>query len=361
MTPSRLAPGEVGAVEARRLQLGAPQVEPRQVEAVEAPAGEIDEPVGSASASAASISARVMSALVKSSDLRSRYRSMSCARGAMHMAQASMVAGSITFVQQRTSLRTSAGGRHWQHTADQMSCARLPAPGTAYHARHLASHDCKWATSIAVAATRIVRDVALRSGRTYPSCRARMGGARLPNPIGASIPWSGRNGPDAWSARSSRAGRTLRRRRGARCRAPANDYPTVARADYVFGCMQVNGQTRDALERCSCSIDVIAALLPYEQYEEAETVMRVRQRGGKNAVDVPEHADAAGEGRRPEARAGRGGTALLLTPNCCPFGQVGRQSQCGHRRMTCGARARVHIFAECAPGRDRHALRTQGQ
>ena len=64
---------------------------------------------------------------------------------------------------------------------------------------------------------------------------------------------------------------------------PANDYPTAARADYVFGCMQVNGQTRDALERCSCSIDVIASLLPYDQYEEAETVMRVRQRGGKNA------------------------------------------------------------------------------
>jgi hypothetical protein len=64
---------------------------------------------------------------------------------------------------------------------------------------------------------------------------------------------------------------------------PANDYPTAARADYVFGCMQVNGQTRDALERCACSIDVIASLLPYDQYEEAETVMRVRQRGGKNA------------------------------------------------------------------------------
>ncbi len=64
---------------------------------------------------------------------------------------------------------------------------------------------------------------------------------------------------------------------------PANDYPTVVRADYVFGCMQVNGQTRDALERCSCSIDVIASLLPYDRYEEAETVMSVRQRGGKNA------------------------------------------------------------------------------
>jgi hypothetical protein len=64
---------------------------------------------------------------------------------------------------------------------------------------------------------------------------------------------------------------------------PANDYPTVARADYVFGCMQVNGQTREALEKCSCSIDVIASLLAFEHYEEAETVMRVRQRGGKNA------------------------------------------------------------------------------
>jgi hypothetical protein len=64
---------------------------------------------------------------------------------------------------------------------------------------------------------------------------------------------------------------------------PANDYPTAARADYVFACMQVNGRTRETLERCSCSIDVIASLIPYEQYEEAETIMRVRQRGGESA------------------------------------------------------------------------------
>jgi hypothetical protein len=56
-----------------------------------------------------------------------------------------------------------------------------------------------------------------------------------------------------------------------------NDYPTDARADYVVGCMAVNGGTRDALERCSCSIDVIASILPYDQYEHAETVLRMRQ------------------------------------------------------------------------------------
>lgn len=60
-----------------------------------------------------------------------------------------------------------------------------------------------------------------------------------------------------------------------------NDYPTAARADYVFGCMQVNGQTREVLQKCSCSIDVIAELLPFSEYEEAETVMSVRQKGGE--------------------------------------------------------------------------------
>ena len=63
---------------------------------------------------------------------------------------------------------------------------------------------------------------------------------------------------------------------------PANDYPTYARADYVFACMQTNGQTREALEKCSCSIDQIATLLPFEEYEQAETILSVRQKGGEN-------------------------------------------------------------------------------
>lgn len=65
---------------------------------------------------------------------------------------------------------------------------------------------------------------------------------------------------------------------------PANDYPTYARADYVFACMQTNGQTRQVLDKCSCSIDQIAALLPFEEYEQAETIMSVRQKGGENVT-----------------------------------------------------------------------------
>ena len=63
----------------------------------------------------------------------------------------------------------------------------------------------------------------------------------------------------------------------------ASDYPTNARADYVFGCMAANGQTREALERCSCSLDIIASILPYERYVQAETVLTMRQGVGRQA------------------------------------------------------------------------------
>ena len=60
-----------------------------------------------------------------------------------------------------------------------------------------------------------------------------------------------------------------------------NDYPTAARADYVFACMKSNGETRKALEQCSCSIDVIASILPYERYVLAETLLSLGQIPGE--------------------------------------------------------------------------------
>ena len=56
-----------------------------------------------------------------------------------------------------------------------------------------------------------------------------------------------------------------------------NDYPTSARMEYVFGCMKANGETRQTIEQCSCSIDVLASLLPYEKYVNAETVLSMSQ------------------------------------------------------------------------------------
>ena len=85
-----------------------------------------------------------------------------------------------------------------------------------------------------------------------------------------------------------------------------NDYPTTARADYVFGCMKANGETRRALEQCSCSIDVIATILPYERYVTAETVLGMAQVPGTlgNQFRSTEYAKAAvDELRRAQAEA----------------------------------------------------------
>jgi len=85
-----------------------------------------------------------------------------------------------------------------------------------------------------------------------------------------------------------------------------NDYPTNARADYVYGCMQVNGETREALDRCSCSIDVIASLMPYEHYVSAETFMRMGQVVGERGVIFRQSEPArkaTDELRRAEAEA----------------------------------------------------------
>ena len=60
-------------------------------------------------------------------------------------------------------------------------------------------------------------------------------------------------------------------------RRPANDYPTAARADYVIGCMAGNNFKREFLERCACGIDTIADAMTYEDYEMADTILRMQQ------------------------------------------------------------------------------------
>lgn len=85
-----------------------------------------------------------------------------------------------------------------------------------------------------------------------------------------------------------------------------NDYPTVARADYVFACMATNGQSRRALEQCSCSIDHIARLLSYDAYVRAETILRTLQVGGEKVAPLrdSEHFRAiVADLRRAQAEA----------------------------------------------------------
>jgi hypothetical protein len=60
----------------------------------------------------------------------------------------------------------------------------------------------------------------------------------------------------------------------------ANDYPTEVVADYVIGCLASNGETQDMLRRCSCSIDAVSSIVPYDTYEKASTILQMRQVAG---------------------------------------------------------------------------------
>ena len=85
-----------------------------------------------------------------------------------------------------------------------------------------------------------------------------------------------------------------------------NDYPTSARADYVFGCMAANGQSRENLERCSCSVDVLASILPYDRYVQAAAVLSMRQGLGLRASafrGAKLYDDMVAELRRAQAEA----------------------------------------------------------
>jgi hypothetical protein len=85
-----------------------------------------------------------------------------------------------------------------------------------------------------------------------------------------------------------------------------NDYPTAARSEYVFGCLKANGETREAINQCSCSIDVIASILPYDRYVTAETVLSMAQVRGNLGTEFRSSelaASALNDLRRAQAEA----------------------------------------------------------
>jgi hypothetical protein len=56
--------------------------------------------------------------------------------------------------------------------------------------------------------------------------------------------------------------------------------------------MKANGENRDSLQRCSCSIDVIASVISYDHYVAAETYKSMGMVPGENGALFRESAPA---------------------------------------------------------------------
>jgi hypothetical protein len=86
---------------------------------------------------------------------------------------------------------------------------------------------------------------------------------------------------------------------------PRHDYPTAVRADYVIGCLASNGFKREFLDKCACGIDTIADLMPYDDYEKADTILRMQQGGlgqrGTLFTDTPIAKEETEKLRRAQA------------------------------------------------------------
>jgi hypothetical protein len=79
---------------------------------------------------------------------------------------------------------------------------------------------------------------------------------------------------------------------------PVNDYPTVARVEYVNECIAANGGTLTALYRCSCALDRIAARMSYDDFVEAGTYARYATLPGEGGGIFRDSAKAKDLGKR---------------------------------------------------------------
>ena len=55
-----------------------------------------------------------------------------------------------------------------------------------------------------------------------------------------------------------------------------DDFPTLAKSEFVFACMSSNANNRDFMAKCSCAIDEIAKRISYKEYAEAEAISRLQ-------------------------------------------------------------------------------------
>ncbi len=76
--------------------------------------------------------------------------------------------------------------------------------------------------------------------------------------------------------------------------------------------MKANGESRQSIEQCSCSIDVVASIIPYDRYVTAETVLSMSQVRGNLGGQFRLIRAGRECAQRPQARPGRGRGQVLL-------------------------------------------------
>lgn len=74
-----------------------------------------------------------------------------------------------------------------------------------------------------------------------------------------------------------------------------NDFPTQARVEYVYECMQENGgaSMQEMFYKCICAADAVAARISYERWVELSVFNAARPMAGERGAYVRERKDSS--------------------------------------------------------------------
>ena len=93
----------------------------------------------------------------------------------------------------------------------------------------------------------------------------------------------------------------------------ANDFPTADRVGFVLECMRDHkGVEFELLNKCSCTIDRLAALYKYDDFVEAQTMAKAVTIAGERGSVLRDNEDAQKAARRYRASVKEAGRACFL-------------------------------------------------
>lgn len=94
--------------------------------------------------------------------------------------------------------------------------------------------------------------------------------------------------------------------------APANDYPTVARVEYVLECMNSHGGKQEHLYKCACVIDRIGAELAYDDYVTMSAALRYQTLEGPRGAEFRDPPDVKAMAAKYKAVQAEAARACML-------------------------------------------------
>ena len=93
----------------------------------------------------------------------------------------------------------------------------------------------------------------------------------------------------------------------------ANDFPTAGRVEFVLECMRDHtGGQFELLNKCSCTVDRLAARYKYNDFVEAQTMAKSVTIAGERGSTMRDNEDAQKAAKRYRAAVTEAGHACFL-------------------------------------------------